>query len=294
MKLFLSVLCLFVGLLFWTPQIDAREDYGFTSMPVGELQIYPLHDADTTMEARLLPDLDKYPQYKDLFKRGPLPAVSRTFFFRLGKRNILVDAGWGSELGIKGDTLKILRANGVSPDSISDILLTHLDLDHIGGLLEQGKPVFPKANLWISEKEAKAWRDGDVKKRPESAIQLARDVLRAYSGRIKLFNYGEEILPGVFAVDASGHTPGHTAFSIVSGKDKLIIGGDIMHIWQAQLPQPELSSTYDMDMKKAADTRIGLLQSAVKDKALLGGMHFPMISDVQIRPDGGFMMREPR
>ena len=124
--------------------------------------------------------------------------------------------------------------------------------------------------------------------------QLARSLWKIYSGQIKLFKYGEEILPGITAVDARGHTPGHTAFDIVSGNEKMTIGGDVMHIYQVQLQKPQRSTIYDMDMKKAAETRTRLLQRASEEKSIFGGMHFPLVSPVLKRADGGFMMREPR
>ncbi|MDE5879637.1 MAG: MBL fold metallo-hydrolase, partial [Desulfovibrio sp.] len=174
---------------------------------------------------------------------------------------------------------------------------THMDMDHIGGLLNNGQPVYPNATLWVSAPEYAAWvekglGEGGVSGRSQAAVDLAKKVAAAYT--VKRFNFGDEILPGVTAVDASGHTPGHTAYDIVSGADKMTIAGDILHIAPVQLARPELSTVYDMDGEKAAQARQRLLERASSERSLFAGMHFPMVSDVRKIPDNGYVMKQPR
>lgn len=271
----------------------ALTEENMETIPLGDLNILVIRDADVTMEKQLIPDLNKYPEYMASFEKGSLPAVAQVFFLRDGDHNILFDTGWGKDGKVEGKTLEILQKNGISPGSITDVLLTHMDLDHIGGLVRDTEKVFPQATLWLSHTEFDAWKEGRVN-RPDFSRQLARKVLDMYKDKIRLFNFGEEILPGITAIDATGHTLGHTAYEIKSGNDKMIIAGDIMHIYQVQLPLPQLSTVYDMDQKKAQESRTRLLEQAVSEKALFAGMHFPLISPVMKRGDGGFMMREPR
>lgn len=261
---------------------------------VGNLTIWPILDAEGTMEEKLLPGLKDYPRYQGAFSRGPLPGVCQTFLIPIDDKLVLIDTGWGKVADKKGATLDVLRANNISPENIGAILLTHMDFDHIGGLLTDGEATFPRAELWISKPEYDAWTSGQVSGRSEGAMELAKKVAEAYKGRIRLFNFGEQIMPGITAVDASGHTPGHAAFDITSDGQKLTIAGDIIHIWPIQLPLPQLSSIYDMDMEKAAAARKRILDRAADERALLAGMHFPMIGPVLKREDGGYMMREPR
>lgn len=260
---------------------------------VGEIQVWPILDANVTMEQSLLPGLKDFPQYEGVFANGPVPAVDQTFLVPINDRLVLVDTGWGRDGKVQGATIDTLAKNDIRPDSISDILLTHMDIDHIGGLIDGEKATFPNATLWISRPEYEAWIGGNIG-RPEFAKEKAKKVAELYKDRIKLFDYGQELFPGVAAVDASGHTPGHTAFDITSDGQKMTIAGDIIHIWQAQLPLPQLSTTYDLDMEKAAKTRSRLLDRAASEKSVFAGMHFPMISSVMKREDGGFNMREPR
>ncbi|MBD5641264.1 MAG: MBL fold metallo-hydrolase [Desulfovibrio sp.] len=285
---------LLLALLLAYPAV-AEELEAIESIPVGKLKVLALTDARGSATAAILPELSRFPEYAPLFANGPLSVVNRAFYLEDGSRKILVDSGWGLEQQEKkGHLYALLKVAGIEPASITDVLLTHMDFDHIGGLVKDGKPYFDNATLWISQPEYEAWLAGNIQKRPEEKIKLAQDMAAIYKDRIKLFQFGSEILPGITAIDASGHTPGHTAYEIVSGPDKLVIGGDLMHIVEAQLPKPELSAIYDMDMEKAAQTRIRLLQQAVKDKSTFAGMHMEPISPVYERPDGGFMMRQPR
>ncbi|MDE5832142.1 MAG: MBL fold metallo-hydrolase [Desulfovibrio sp.] len=261
---------------------------------VGELQVWPILDANVTMESSLLPGLKDFPQYEGVFANGPAPAVDQTFLVPINDRLVLIDTGWGKGGPKDGRTLDILSENNIKPENIGDILLTHMDIDHIGGLLDGDKATFPNATLWISKPEYEAWINGNLDKRPEVAKAKAKKVAELYKDRIKLFEYGDEIMPGITAIEASGHTPGHTAFDITNGGQKLTVAGDIIHIWPVQLPLPQLSTTYDIDMEKAAKTRERLLDRAAAERSLFAGMHFPMISPVIKRADGGFNMREPR
>lgn len=274
--------------------INARANDDLRHYDIGDFEIVAITDARTTMEKNLLPEIDKYPEFAGVFDQGPAPAVAQTFYFKDGVHNILVDAGWGTEQKIKGSTLTQLADLDIQPSQISDILLTHLDQDHIGGLIKNGKAVFPTAKLWISEPEFQAWSAGHVPGRNESSIKLAQTVFSAYKDRIRTFNFGEEILPGVESVDATGHTPGHTAFDIKSGNEKMTIAGDLLHIAQVQLQKPELNTIYDGSPRQAAESRKRLLERAAQEKSIFGGMHFPMISDVRQIPGGGFVMKQAR
>lgn len=277
-------------LLLFTPLLAMAQDE-IEPISLGDVEIWPVQDSEGAMESSLLPGLAKHPEYAQAFARGPLPAVNRVYYLPLGDKRILFDTGWGQNLKIKGQSLDLLAAKGVQPADITDIALTHMDLDHIGGLLKDGEAVFPNATLWISRPEFEAWTGGAVTGRNED---LAKKVAEKYAGRIKLFEFGDEIFPGVSTIDASGHTPGHTAYQISSGPDKMLIGGDFIHIGQIQLPLPDLSTIYDMDGEKAAATRRALLEKAANEKLLLSGMHLIPISNVIKREDGGFNMRTPR
>lgn len=257
---------------------------------IGDLDILAIRDANTTMEKTLLPDLEKFSDLTGVFANGPVPAVVQTFSWKNGDHTVLVDAGWGQDFRTKGSTVALLREVGISPEEISDILLTHMDLDHIGGLLANGKAMYPNATLWIAKPEYDAWIGKTITKRQQQAIDLARQVVEAYKNKVRQFMYGDEIIPGVRGVEAVGHTPGHTAYDIVSGKDKMTIAGDVLHIAAVQLPHPELSTVYDVDPARAASARQYLLERAAAEGSVFSGMHFPMIGNMHKLLNGRFEM----
>lgn len=279
---------------FWAAQALAFQADQSASIPVGDVEVLALMDGTGEMGKDLLPEIDNEPVLKTYFDAGPIPSVFRCYYFQTGDRKVLVDTGWGTEQKKKGNLLKVLEANGIRPEDITDILMTHLDVDHVGGLVRDGKPVFPKAALWLSRPEFEAWSSGHVPGRGEGSIKLSQQALDVYKGRVHTLEFGDEPVPGVKAVDASGHTPGHTAYDLAFGKDRMIISGDLLHIAPVQLIKPELSTIYDGDPAKAAASRKRLLEEALKSNAIFAGMHIPSISPVRARSDGGFVMREPR
>lgn len=251
-------------------------------IPVGHEEVLAILDAPVTFEKSVIPDAGKYPAAARAFAAGPVAGVARVFY--LAPRDdvrVLVDSGWGNELAVKGKTRQILEANGIRPEEITDILLTHMDFDHVGGLVEQGKAVYPKARIHIAKPEFEAWQAGKVSKRPKQAIDLAHNVAKIYADRIRLFEPGDEIFPGVSSREASGHTPGHVVYDVVSNGQKLTIGGDIAHVEAVQLAHPDLSSVYDMDPQKAADARKRVFTRAAEEKATFAGMHLPTIGKLQ-------------
>lgn len=131
----------------------ARADDAVHHYKVGDLDVMAMCDADISMGKQLFPDLDKYPEFSGVFANGQVPAVLQTFYLKNSGRHALIDAGWGKEFKVKGHTVELLRENGIHPGMITDIILTHMDHDHLGGLLENGKLVFPNAVLWVSRPE---------------------------------------------------------------------------------------------------------------------------------------------
>lgn len=285
----LVLTCLFAPLASFAGELRDIEP-----VSVGSLEIWPITDADIEMQSSLLPQLDQYPQFRDVFANGPLPSVTRVYYLPMNDRKILFDTGWGKDGKVQGRLSDILAENNVSPGEITDIIMTHLDIDHIGGLLNGDEAAFPNANLWISRPEFEAWTNNSVPGRSGKVMELNKRIAGKYKDKIHLFDYGEEIMPGITSLDASGHTPGHTAYEISSGENSLIIGGDLIHIWPVQLPAPNLSTLYDGDQARAAESRIRILDRAAAGRSIFAGMHLPMISPVMKREDGGFNMREPR
>ncbi len=280
--------------LGWVINSHASMNENLDDIQVGKLDIKVIRDASGTVDKNIIPDIKNYPQYEGLFQNGPVDSVFQVFYFQDGPRKVLIDTGWGDSNSVKGKTLELLQEEGIKPGQITDILMTHLDWDHSGGLLKDEKKAFPNAKVHISKPEYEAWKSGSIQNRPDFAKKMNNTIFNAYKDQITTFEFGEEVIPGVTTMDMSGHTPGHTGYQIKSGGDELIIAGDLLHVSPVQLPLPEVSSIYDIDPKKAAETRIQVLEKAASSGTTLAGMHFPQISKVLKSSDHGFLMREPR
>ncbi len=101
----------------------------------------------------------------------------------------------------------------------------------------------------------------------------------AYAGKTTQFAWGDEILPGVVAMDASGHTNGHTVYLITNGADKLLIAGDLIHFGGVQLPNPDIAVTYDTDTTKAIASRRKVFDMLAEQGLPMASMHlrFPAV-----------------
>lgn len=205
--------------------------------------------------------------YESLNMPAGLPASVSTFLVKTDGKYILFDAGlgaWGGQL------LKRLAALNVDPDSIGLVYLTHFHADHIAGLVASGEggksvKVFKNAAVYAGKVEYDAWMN-DIPKN-----DLQKDIMVLYKDSLHLFAFGDSLPHGVLALDAVGHTPGHTAFQI----SNLLVIGDLMHGYALQKIHPEINSNYDMDKEKSAESRKRIMQYARDKKLLMAGMHLP-------------------
>ena len=205
--------------------------------------------------------------YASLNMPAGIPASVSTFLVQIDGKYILFDAGlgaWGGQL------LNRLVALGVNPDSIGFVYLTHFHADHIAGLVKPGdagktEKVFKNAAVYAGKVEYDAWMN-DIPKN-----DLQKDIMALYKDSLHLVAFGDTLPYGVLAMDAVGHTPGHTAFQLAN----LLVVGDLMHGYALQKDHPEINSNYDMDKAKSAESRKRLMQYARENKLLMAGMHLP-------------------
>jgi glyoxylase-like metal-dependent hydrolase (beta-lactamase superfamily II) len=210
-----------------------------------------------------------------------VPIDVNSFLIRHNGKLILSDAGTGQGLQpVQKNLGKLpenLRTLGAPPEAIDIIMLTHLHSDHSLGLVdEQGRAVFPKAELFIHEVEAAFWLDRTLQPNDTERIvgnsNKQRATLAPYKGRIRRIKDGE-VLPGITAMMRPGHTPGHTNWLIQSGGERLVIWGDIVHLAAVQLARPEARLIYDVDTEMAAVTRQKVLDWAARERLTVAGAH---------------------
>lgn len=232
---------------------------GIQTFTFGDLKFTAFQDTPVNMPASLFRNADKE-VLKKLVPDGKAEASVNAFLLRLNGKNILVDSGNG---GGRGSLSAKMKQAGIAPDKIDTILLTHMHGDHIGGLVDGGKAVFPKADVYVSEPELAYWKS--------SGNQLVGRVLKAYGDRIKTFKLDSAVVPGIAGLSAKGHTPGHTVYEL----DSIMIIGDLLHAAAIQFPHPEFCPAYDMDAAEAVATRLKFYDKAVQSGKPVAGMHLP-------------------
>ena len=196
-----------------------------------------------------------------------IPASVSTFLLQVDGKNILFDAGLGA---FGGKMLSRLAALGINADNIDIVYLTHFHVDHIAGLVEKDDAgidtkAFKNASIYAGKVEYDAWMEHIPKN------DLQKMVMELYRDSLHLFAFGDSLPHGVLAIDAIGHTPGHTAFQV----SNLLIIGDLMHGYALQKDHPEINSNYDMDKEKSIESRKRIMQYAKDNKLLMAGMHLP-------------------
>jgi glyoxylase-like metal-dependent hydrolase (beta-lactamase superfamily II) len=187
---------------------------------------------------------------------------------KAGDRVLLFDTGAGDVEWARGGRLPAsLRAAGVAPSGITDIFISHRHQDHVGGLLTpDGAPAFPNATVHLTTTE---WAG-------LQADAEAAALVSAIAPKVATFEPGAELIPGtVTAVVDDGHTPGHSAYLITSGDDRLLYIGDTAHHFVVSVQRPEWTVDYDMDAPLAQTRRRELLQRAADDGTRVYAVHFP-------------------
>ncbi|MGM9698323.1 MAG: MBL fold metallo-hydrolase [Prevotella sp.] len=192
-----------------------------------------------------------------------VPSSMSCLLLQTEGKTILLDAGLGAPFS---QLLPKLKEKGVSPEELQLIYITHLHPDHIGGLLKDGKVVFPNAEVYVNRVEAEAWlaMEGDRSK-------LAKSVIEAHKAHLHLFEAGDTLEGGVKSIAAYGHAPGHTVFQ----KDSILVIADLIHGAALQLEHPEYCPTYDMDAESARESRLRILKYARENNLTMYGMHLP-------------------
>jgi len=193
-----------------------------------------------------------------------------------GRHKVLVDTGADGLTPNTGRLLRNLHTVGIEAGEIDTVILTHGHDDHIGGNTDaKGKPAFPKARYVMWKEEWTFW----TSEQPEALYKnedfaFTRKNLLPIQDQIDLFDLEAEIVPGIHAVPAPGHTPGHMAVSVSSnGKQLLCIGDAFLH--PIHIEHPEWHATHEVAPEQLMNTRHLLLNKSATEKALMLAFHFP-------------------
>ena len=271
---------------------------GFVTYKVGGADVTALYDGiwekphDPAFIANASVD-----DVKGAMTKAGLPAdfVSIPFtvvVVRNGGKTVLCDSGTGGQVQpTAGKMMANMKAAGIDPAAIDTILISHCHPDHIFGLMEKdtNKPVFPNAEIVISDVEYKFWTDPAVIDRlPEARKGLARRIQAVFPTwkNIRQVSGEPEVAPGIRFVSAPGHTPGHRAFHLALGASELMISNDTAYVPALVVANPGWHGQYDQDAATAEASRRKLLDRVIADKIMICGYHFQFPGAGTVAKDG--------
>ncbi len=234
--------------------------------------------------------------FKDMFV-GPdmFDWALNVLVVRTGDKTILVDAGLGGQFpGFPraGQFPRRLEAAGIDLSSVTDVIITHMHMDHVGGLLvdDVKKRLRPDVRIHVSAAEVAFWGAPDFSFTsmptpvPKVLRTTATQFMKAYAANLQVFDSEYEVAPGVVTKLTGGHTPGHCVVHVTSGQDRLTFAGDAL--FPVGFDHPDWHNGFEHDPEESVRVRVRLLQEAAASGELLVATHLPFPSVGRVAVDG--------
>lgn len=271
------------------------------ALQVGDLDVLVVSDGvlplpTETMSTNVDPNA-RAAWFKDMFL-GPdmFDWALNVLVVRSGDQTILVDAGLGGQFpGFPraGQFPKRLEAAGIDLTSVTDVVITHMHMDHVGGLLVDGvkERLSPNVRIHVSATEVKFWEAPDFSRTsmpspvPDVLRSTAAQFVKEYGDKLHTFEDEYEVAPGVIAKRTGGHTPGHCIVRITSGGDRLTFAGDAL--FPVGFEHPDWHNGFEHDPEESVRVRVDLLREAAATGELLVATHlaFPSVGHVAVEGD---------
>jgi glyoxylase-like metal-dependent hydrolase (beta-lactamase superfamily II) len=269
---------------------------GFYRMMLGDFEVTVLNDGTVDLPVDKIlhqPPAKTQKALEKSFLNVPLETSVNGFLINTGSKLVLVDTGASNLFGpTLGNLAASLKAAGYQPEQVDEVYITHLHGDHVGGLVKDGKAVFPNAVVRADKHDTDFWLSKvNMEKAPaemKGFFQGAMVSISPYSdaGKLVPFEGDTDLVPGIKAVSSHGHTPGHTTYLVESKGQKLVLIGDLMHVQAVQFDDPSVTIQYDADAKAALAQRKAAFAEAAKQGYLIGAAHLQFPGMGHLRAQG--------
>ncbi|GAB3064544.1 MBL fold metallo-hydrolase [Stenotrophomonas tumulicola] len=213
-----------------------------------------------------------------------------------GDRTILIDAGLGLDPDLQlpraGQLIRRLEAAGIDLAAVTDVVITHMHMDHIGGLLVDGvkERLRPDLQIHVAASEVEFWKAPDFTHTnmpqgfPDALRATAKHFWAEYSRYVRTFEDEHEVAPGIIVRRTGGHTPGHSVVRLASRGEALTFAGDA--VFAVGFDQPNWHNGFEHDPEESARVRIELLQELAGSGEMLVATHLPFPSIGRVAVDG--------
>lgn len=268
---------------------------------IGEIDVLVVSDGVLPLPTKMLghnvDQAERAAWLKDMFlPQDAFDWSLNVVVVRSGGRTILIDAGLGLapdlNLPRAGQVVRRMEAAGIDLSSVTDIVLTHMHMDHVGGLLVEGVKDQLRADLRIhvAAAEIAFWKSPDFTQVsmppgfPDALRSAAKRFAEDYRSHLRPFENEHEVAPGVVVTRTGGHTPGHSVVRLSSGGDRLTFAGDA--VFAVGFEHPDWHNGFEHDPQEAARVRLRLLRELAETGELLVATHLPFPSVGRVAVDG--------
>lgn len=205
-----------------------------------------------------------------------------------GKELVLFDAGNPpGRQPTTGKLRSLIETAGYKPEQIDVVVITHGHPDHIGGLVTDGKPTYPNARIVFGEVEFDFWKKGVVREARKENLEMFKKIALPFGEKATFLKPDGEVVSGIRAVNAFGHSPGMMAYHVESQGQRLLIWGDVANHYVMAIQKPEWHVSFDDIKDMAVATRKRVLDMVATDKIPVAGFHMPFPSIGFVEKAGG-------
>ncbi|MBR7715195.1 MBL fold metallo-hydrolase [Acinetobacter nosocomialis] len=290
-KLFVALGLVMGGLhVSYAEPASAQQVPGYYKHQFGNYRITSLLDGTIYLDPKLFKNLSQAEKTKILTKyaavneKGVQTSVN-AFLVDDGKSLTLVDSGASSCFGPQlGSIAKNLELAGYQLANVKTVLLTHLHPDHVCGIAQNGKAVFPNATIYAHEREADYWLNpasektvpADKKENYLGTVKNIKAALAPYQAKkaFKTFKDGD-VIQGFEVINTQGHTPGHHSFRLKSKGQQIVFVGDIVHSHSLQFDAPKTGVDFDVNSEQAINTRLKIFAEISNKQQWVAAPHLP-------------------